>query len=110
MTFRVDPAALRRCASELADAERVADVADRYATHWGSFDFHESGIIGKAAPGHRRLVASLHQMLPHLGQLGAASASALRQTADHYERTDQAAEAKIDATYPQVPRSRPDRH
>jgi uncharacterized protein YukE len=102
MTFRVEPQALRRAAAEIGDTARVAAAAGRYTNEWGDFSLHDSGLIGKAAPGHRRLMADLTQMLAHLGELGHESARALAQTADHYEHTDQAAEARVDASYPVV--------
>jgi hypothetical protein len=44
-------------------------------------------------------------LLTHLGELGAASAAAMSSVAAHYERSDLAAESKIDASYPEVPRA-----
>lgn len=50
MTFRVEPAALRTCASQLSDAQRVAKAAGNYVKQYGRFSFLESGLIGWVAP------------------------------------------------------------
>jgi hypothetical protein len=109
MTFKVDPAALRTYARQLSDVQRVADAADHYVKQYGSFSFHEQGLIGWFAPGHHNLMGDLKQMMTHLGQLGEESKTALEQTAGHYEHADLNAEARIDATYPEVPRLHSDR-
>jgi hypothetical protein len=103
MTFNVDPAAQRGYASKLGDVERVAKDADRYIAAHGTFDLHEQGIIGFVTPGHRTLMANLHQPLMHLRELGIVSQRALRATADSYERTDERSAAVLDAAYPQTP-------
>ena len=104
MTFQVDPAALRAYATRLDVVERVAGDATRYAEAHGSFGWHEAGIMGKAAPGHRRLMANLRELLDRLGELGTESQKALRATADTYLRTDRHAAAELDAACPPVPR------
>lgn len=109
MTFNVDPAALRAAAVKIGDTQRVAEVAKSYVLQHGSFSLHEQGLIGYLAPGHRNLMSDLDQMLSHLGQLGSASEKALKQTAERYGKTDRDAEAKVDASYPAVPRSHPER-
>jgi hypothetical protein len=108
MSFKVDPAAIRACASRLDEVERVAGDAQRYVAANGNFSFHESGIMGYASPGHRNLMANLQKLLTHLAELGVDSQKALRTTADVYQRTDGDAAARIDATYPPVQRPRPD--
>ena len=108
MSFEVDPSALRTYASQLDEVARVAADAERYVATYGNFSFHEEGIMGFAAPGHRKLMSNLHQLLTHLSELGIGSQKALRSTADSYLRTDEKAAATVDATYPPVPRLRPD--
>ena len=66
MSFKVEPSALQAYASRLDEVERVAGDADRYVGTYGNFSFHQEGIIGFAAPGHRNLTAKLHQLLAHL--------------------------------------------
>lgn len=61
------PAALRTYAGQLSDAKRVAEAASSYVSDHGDFSFHEQGLIGYAAPGHRRLLADLNRLLTHLG-------------------------------------------
>jgi len=104
MTFQVDPAALRAYASRLDVVERVAGDAARYVEAHGTFGWHEAGIMGKAAPGHDRLMTNLRDLLGRLGELGTASQKALRATADTYLRTDRHTASALDATYPPVPR------
>ncbi|WP_045747642.1 hypothetical protein [Actinoplanes rectilineatus] len=103
MTFRVEPMALRDYARKLCEIERVAEEADRYVTTHGTFSFHEAGLIGRAAPGHRNLMAELHELMAHLKRLGAESAKGLNAAADDYQATDLSSAAEIDATYPPVP-------
>jgi hypothetical protein len=105
MTFQVDPAALRDFARRLDVVERVAEDARRYVDSNGSFTFHQQGIIGFAAPGHRGLISDLHGLLSHLRKLGAESQAALRQVADEYGSTDQRAAATVDASLPEVSRA-----
>jgi hypothetical protein len=107
MSFQVDPAALRRYAGRLDEVERIAEDAGRYVEAHGNFGFHEAGIIGFAAPGHRHLMANLHELVTRLRELGVESQKALRTAADEYQRTDEQAAAKVDATYPEVPRASP---
>jgi len=109
MTFNVDPAALRAAAAKIGDSRRVAEAAKSYVLQHGSFSLHDQGLIGNLAPGHRNLMNDLDQMLSRLSQLGDASEKALKQTAERYEKTDRDAEARVDASYPEVPRSHPDR-
>jgi hypothetical protein len=104
MSFKVDPVAIRAYASWLEEVERVADDAQRYVAANGNFSFHESGIMGYASPGHRNVMADLQRLLTHLAELGVDSQKALRATAEVYQRTDGAAAARIDATYPPVQR------
>jgi hypothetical protein len=105
MTFRVEPAALRRYAGQLADGRRVADAANSYVQRHGSFSFHEKGLLGFIAPGHRHLMADLGRLLSHLGELSDASSKSMSQVADGYEHSDKKSQAAIDATYPEVPRT-----
>lgn len=109
MSFEVEPAALRAGASQVGDATRVAEAANGYVAQHGSFSFHEAGLIGVLAPGHRNLMSDLHRMLTHLGHLGEASETALKHVAARYERADQDTAAKIDDSYPVVPRPNPAR-
>jgi hypothetical protein len=108
MSFKVEPPALRTYASQLSEVERVAEDAQRYVSSYGTFNFHESGIIGYAAPGHRKLMANLEKLLKRLNELGTGSQKALRTTADVYQRTDHKSAAAIDATYPPVVQPRLD--
>jgi hypothetical protein len=103
MTFHVDPAALRTAAAKIGDTRRVTDTAESYVRQHGSFTLHEQGLIGDLAPGHRHLMSDLSRLLSHLGQLGDASAAALKTTAERYEKTDHAAAAKLDASFPETP-------
>lgn len=105
MTFHVEPAALRTYADQLCQAKRAADTAKSYVHRWGDISAHERGLFGMIFPAHRNFVAALDTMLQHLGDLTDACDAALRQEADHYENTDFNAEARIDASYPAVPRS-----
>lgn len=109
MTFRVEPAALRRYAGQLADGRRVADAANSYVQRHGTFTLHEKGLLGLIAPGHRHLMADLARLLRHLGDLSDASSTAMNQVADGYEHSDKESQAAIDATYPEVPRTLLDR-
>jgi uncharacterized protein YukE len=109
VSFHVEPEALRTAATKIGDAERVAEAAKEYVTRNGSFSFHERGLIGDLAPGHRNLMSDLEQMLTHLGKLGEGSRAALRQAANEYEGTDRDSAARVDASYPPVPRPHPER-
>jgi hypothetical protein len=105
MTFHVEPAALRTYAAQLADAKRDAETAKSYVHKWGDFSAHESGLFGMIFPAHRNFVAALDAMLQHLAALSDASDAALKQEATHYEHSDLNAEARVDDSYPAVPRS-----
>ena len=109
MSFHVDPAALRRYAGRLDEVERVAEDAGRYMEAHGTFGFHEAGIIGFAAPGHRHLMANLQELLTRVRELGVESQKALRSAADEYQRGDERSAARIDASLPEVPRASPSR-
>jgi len=76
MSFHVEPSALRTFASQLDEVERVAADAERYVATYGSFGFHQAGVIGFAAPGHRTLMGNLHKLLTHLSELGTESQKA----------------------------------
>jgi hypothetical protein len=104
MSFRVEPPALRTYANQLADAKRAAEAAKSYVHKWGDFSAHEKGLFGMIFPAHRNFVAALDAMLQHLADLTDASDTALQQEAGHYEQADLNAEARIDASYPAVPR------
>ncbi|ASW56802.1 type VII secretion target [Plantactinospora sp. KBS50] len=109
MTFTVHPEALRTYAAQLDEARQAAEEAKRYITHHGSFSLHDSGLFGKAAPGHRHVMAALDLLLDRLARLTDTSSLALLQVAAGYERTDDQAAARIDASYPAVPRPAPNR-
>ena len=105
MTFKAEPWAIRAYADQLAAADRAAQVARTYVNVNGSFSFYEAGLIGALSGEHARIMDELSRMLQHLADLTDASDRALRQAADLYVRTDQHSAARIDATYPAVPRA-----
>ncbi len=75
--------------------ERVASDADRYVASNGNFSFHQQGIIGFAAPGHRHLMADLHDLLTRISALGAESQKALRPAAAQYMKTDEPVQSSL---------------
>ncbi|AGZ40117.1 type VII secretion target [Actinoplanes friuliensis] len=105
MSFEVDPQAVRKYADELAAVRRAADTANAYVNKHGSFSTHESGLMGYISGAHADFVASLNTMLKHLMDLADSSEVALKQLAAKYEQTDESAAAKVDSTYPVVPRT-----
>ncbi|GAA5192649.1 hypothetical protein GCM10023322_52730 [Rugosimonospora acidiphila] len=105
MNFRVEPYALRTYAAQLGDDQQVAQIAKSYANRYGSFSFHEKGLIGLAAPGHRTLLKRLNDLLQHLSDLADSSAEALKQAADGYARSDLRTASALDATYPAIRRT-----
>jgi uncharacterized protein YukE len=108
MTFSVDPRALRVLADQLRDVHRDADAAGKYMHRYSDIGTHGSGVLGQVLGSHADLVGQLDRMIARLGELTDASGTALRQVADRYEDTDRDSAAKLDATYPVVPRpSRP---
>lgn len=108
MSFKVEPEALRRFAGEVGDAQRVAEAAGSYLKNHGDLDFQAKGLISWGTGQHASLMADIAGLMGHLSELGTASDAALRQSADHYAKSDLASEAKMDATYPPVTRPRPD--
>jgi hypothetical protein len=56
------------------------------------------------APSHQYLIEALDQMLAHVKDLADASSQAMNREAAHYEHADLQAEARVDASYPAVPR------
>ena len=107
MSFRVEPEALRTYASQLADAGHAAETAKRYVHEWGSFSAHEKGLFGMIFPAHRNYMIALDEMLQHLADLTSDSETTLKQQAGHYEVADLNAEARMDASYPEVPQPPP---
>lgn len=105
MSFEVDPQAVRKYADELAAVRRAADTANAYVNKHGSFSLHQSGLMGSIAGAHSDFVMSLNTMLKHLMDLADSAELALEQLAAKYERTDDSSAAKVDATYPAVPRA-----
>ena len=103
-TVKAEPWAIRTYADQLAAAGSAAQVARAYVNASGSFSFYEAGLIGVLSGKHARIMDGLSRMLQHLADLTDESDRALRQAADLYARTDQHSAARIDATYPAVPR------
>lgn len=105
VSFGVEPADLRTYAARLRNSHGdVADAKAYLAAH-GNFNFHEAGIIGLLAGGHRDWMADLQGMLDHLMQITETSARSLDEAAGTYEATDQRTAARIDGTRP--PAARP---
>lgn len=71
----------------------------------GSFGFHENEIIGVLAGPHSRWRSRLQDMLNHLLVLTTRGPEALRDLADGYEDTGKHAAARVDASYPEAPRT-----
>lgn len=105
MSFAVDPQAVRKYADQLAAARRAADAANSYVNKHGSFSGHEGGLIGTISSAHTDFVASLNTMLKHLMDLTDSSEVAFKQLAAKYEQSDTSSAAKLDASYPEVPRA-----
>jgi hypothetical protein len=82
------------------------DTADAktYIEASGNFSFHESGVIGLLAGGHHKLMGDLNTMFGRLLTVLERSNEALISTASAYDGTDQRGAARVDATYPEVPR------
>jgi hypothetical protein len=105
VTFKVEPQALRTYAGQLEDARKATETAMTYVDRWGSLSAHEKGIFGMIFPQHVHFLAEVKTMLQSLQGLTGASSNALGQEASRYEQADSGAAGKIDASYPEVPRT-----
>jgi uncharacterized protein YukE len=105
MTFRVEPQAIRSLADHMHEAHHAADTATQYLHRYSDIGTQGTGVLGQALGSHADFVSQLDRMLARLGKLADASEKALRQAATRYEHTDRDSAAKIDASYPRIPRS-----
>ena len=86
MTFRVEPAALRRYAGQLADGRRVADAAGSYVQRHGSFSLHEKGLLGACRFAGRQR-AGRRYLRVRASLLGCSSFAHMRRAAESREGT-----------------------
>ena len=105
MSFKVDPVAIGECADALRISYDDEMAAKNYILAAGQFNFHETGAIGMLSGDHAALMAKLEEMLGHLLTVNFRSEEALRKVMASYFTTDKAAAARVDATYPAVPRA-----
>jgi hypothetical protein len=104
MTFRVEPQNLRSYAAQLSTALEAADTAKNYVHRNGDFSLHEKGLIGIAVPFHRNYVDALDVMLGHIARVVDASQDAMTRLAADYQKSDEMAAERLDASYPASPR------
>ena len=106
MTLEVDSAALRAYSRKLAELMEAAETARRYVNNNANLKLTEGGLLGYIVGSHRSYVDALNQMLDHLARVTDASADSLREIGDTYDRTDKHSAEKLDATYPEIVRTR----
>lgn len=104
MTLKVEPQDLRAYAAQLSTALEAAGTAKSYVHANGDFNLHEEGLIGIAMPFHRHYMDALDSMLDHVARVLDASREAMTRLAADYEKSDQAAAQRVDASYPASPR------
>jgi len=105
MSFRVEPQAIRTLAGHVQEAHHAADFATQYMRRYSDIGTQGTGLLGQALGSHADFVSQLDRMLARLGELTDAAEVVLRRAAAQYEHTDRGAAAKIDASYPEVPRT-----
>ena len=111
MSFQVEPSALRTFDGQLGDAAADAANANTYIRRYTDFGWHAEGLMSQLQTAHEHFVSELTSGLAHLQHLLEQSKTEMDGAAAYYERTDRAAAARLDATYPEAPRpSVHDRH
>jgi hypothetical protein len=109
MTFKVDAAEILAYVARLREAHGDAEDAKSYLHVHGDFSFHQSGIIGALLGRHTALMGRLEQLHGQLLTILEQSGEALTTVASDYQRTDEQAAARVDASYPASPRPTPNR-
>jgi hypothetical protein len=109
MTFEANSSDIRAYAAELRESYSEVEMAKNYLHRHGDFSFHEAGVIGLLAGQHRGFMAQLEELHNQLLTILWRSGEALTDVAGGYDDTDKASAARIDATYPVVPRPVPSR-
>jgi len=108
MTFTVDPQAIDGYAALLA---RARDDAQQCKTYFnGNVADLSPGVDGLINPicyEHGRVQKKLAEMLDQLNTLLGTSRDELALAATQYRRSDNDTSARLDSTYPSVPRPSP---
>ncbi|MCW2776999.1 MAG: hypothetical protein JWN17_724 [Frankiales bacterium] len=96
MSFRVQPAVLRSTAHRLEGLGRQADEAGEYAEAV-VVEGEGAGMFLNIVGTSRRTSEAVTASLRHLARLAEESGRQLVRTAEHYEHTDRARAAHLDA-------------
>jgi uncharacterized protein YukE len=104
MTFHVEPEFLKQYARELDQQNEATEAGRSYATKWGTLSAHQKGILGMLHGKHEGFMQELDEVLQKVSRIMDTSSSNLSASARQYERTDDNAAAKLDASYPAAER------
>lgn len=107
MTFDVYPQELRNFGRHLVDCADDATEGRTYIARHGDMSVVTQGLFNVVLPAHRQVVEEIKRSWKQLDTLLDESRVALNNAAGCYEWTDQEAAARVDATFPSVPRPRP---
>ncbi|HEX6501585.1 MAG TPA: type VII secretion target [Micromonosporaceae bacterium] len=104
MSFRVDPNAIRSYAAQFTGHADDARAMHDYVARYSSFSWHDQGLINKMQPAHERFATELVKALSHLQDLLTQSRTQLQRVAAFYDHTERTGAARLDDSYPPVPR------
>lgn len=105
MTIRADPEAIRRFAVAAGESSlHMAAVRD-YAYRHGDVPPESVGLISVFRGSHHRFLTTLTATLGRIANMLRASGQELSLAADYYATANADAVARMDATYPESPRT-----
>lgn len=105
MTIGADPEAIRRFAAAIADSSLHMAAARDYAARHGYLPPESVGLISLFRESHDSFVATLIMTLSRISNMLRASGQELSLAADYYATANADAVARMDATYPESPRT-----
>ncbi|MFC7492184.1 MULTISPECIES: type VII secretion target [unclassified Knoellia] len=98
-TFRVQPEALRTFRDELLELAPQAGAASDYAKTWAELDPSGGSLMERVVDVAYNVDTELTTFFTELKTIIAGAGSELGQAANRYERLDDEAAARLDATY-----------
>lgn len=102
--FRASASSVIGLSNDLQVVYDDVGQAKLYAEAHGAFSFHEAGAMGLLFGWHAALMGQLDELFGRLSVIATESRGALLEIAHGYTDADEAAQARLDASYPATPR------